>query len=42
IRAAKETSKPDRGVVTLAFTVTNQRAERVQDGEFTLMMRRRP
>ncbi len=41
VRAVKETSKPDRGVVTLAFTVTNQRQERVQDGEFTLMMQRR-
>ena len=41
VRAVKETSKPDRGVVTLAFSVTNQRGERVQDGEFTLMMKRR-
>jgi acyl dehydratase len=41
VRTVKETSKPDRGVVTLAFTVTNQRDERVQDGEFTLMMQRR-
>ena len=31
VRAVKETSKPDRGVVTLAFSVTNQREERVQD-----------
>ncbi len=42
VRTVKETSKPDRGVVTLVFTVTNQRDERVQDGEFTLMMQRRP
>jgi len=42
VRSAKETSKPDRGVVTLAFAVTNQRGERIQDGEFTLMMKRRP
>lgn len=41
VRAVKETSKPDRGVVTLAFSVTNQRDERAQDGEFTLMMKRR-
>ena len=41
VRAVKETSKPDRGVVTLAFTITNQRGERAQDGEFTLMMKRR-
>lgn len=42
VRSAKETSKPDRGIVVLNFVVTNQRAERVQEGEFTLMMRRRP
>lgn len=41
VRAARETSKPDRGIVVLDFEVTNQRGEPVQAGEFTLMMRRR-
>jgi acyl dehydratase len=40
--AKKETSKPDRGVVTLARTVLNQRDEVVQEGETDLMIERRP
>ncbi len=39
--AKKETSKPDRGVVTLARQVVNQRGEVVQEGETDLMVTRR-
>jgi acyl dehydratase len=35
-------SKPDRGVVTLARTVLNQRDEVVQEGETDLVVERRP
>ena len=37
----KETSKPDRGVITLARQVLNQRDEVVQEGETDLMVARR-
>jgi acyl dehydratase len=37
----KETSKPDRGVITLARQVVNQRGEVVQEGETDLMVARR-
>jgi acyl dehydratase len=37
----RETSKPDRGIVRFAARVLNQRDEVVQDGEWTLMMKRR-
>jgi acyl dehydratase len=40
--AKKETSKGDRGLVTLARTVVNQRGEVVQEGETDLMVERRP
>jgi acyl dehydratase len=40
--AKKETSKPDRGLVTLERTVVNQRDEVVQEGETDLMVERRP
>jgi acyl dehydratase len=39
--AKKETSKPDRGVVTLARTILNQRDEVVQEGETDVMVERR-
>jgi acyl dehydratase len=39
--AKKETSKADRGLVTLARTVLNQRGEVVQEGETDLMVERR-
>ena len=41
VLAKKETSKPDRGVVTLERTVLNQRDEIVQEGETDLMVERR-
>ena len=37
----KETSKPDRGIVTLSRQVLNQRGEVVQEGETDLMVARR-
>jgi acyl dehydratase len=41
VLAKKETSKPDRGVITLDRKVLNQRAEVVQEGETDLMVERR-
>lgn len=40
--AKRETRKPDRGIVTLALTLSNQRGEVVQEGENDLMVWRRP
>jgi len=37
----KETSKPDRGLITVERTVVNQRGEVVQEGETDLMVERR-
>lgn len=37
----RETSKPDRGIVRLAVSVLNQRGEVVQEGENTLMVKKR-
>lgn len=37
----KETSKPDRGIVTLERQVINQKGEVVQEGETDLMVARR-
>ena len=37
----RETSKPDRGILRMAVSVVNQHGEVVQDGEHTLMIRRR-
>jgi acyl dehydratase len=37
-----ESPKPDRGVITLARTVLNQRGEVVQEGETDLVVERRP
>jgi acyl dehydratase len=38
----RETSRPDRGIVTFAVQVVNQRSEVVQEGTQTLLMKRRP
>ena len=38
----KETSKPDKGVITLKRPCRNQRGEAVQEREATLLYRRRP
>jgi acyl dehydratase len=37
----KETSKPDRGIVTIQRSVLNQRGELVQEGDTELMIERR-
>ena len=37
----KETSKPDRGIVTIQRSVVNQRGEVVQEGDTELMIERR-
>jgi acyl dehydratase len=37
----KETSKPDRGIVTVQRSVLNQRGELVQEGDTELMIERR-
>ncbi len=37
----RETSKPDRGILRWAVTVVNQHGETVQEGEHTLMVKRR-
>jgi acyl dehydratase len=38
----RETSRPDRGLVTLSRQVLNQRDEVVQEGETDVMVQRRP
>jgi 3-hydroxybutyryl-CoA dehydratase len=40
--AKRETKRPDRGIVTLAFKVTKQDGTLVQQGENDMMVRRRP
>ncbi len=40
VREARPTRRSDQGVVTLAFTILNQREETVQDGVARLLMRR--
>jgi acyl dehydratase len=42
VTGKRETKKADRGIVNLALSVLNQREELVQEGEFTLMILRRP
>ena len=37
----KETSKPDRGIITVQRSVLNQRGELVQEGDTELMIERR-
>ena len=41
VASKRETSKPDRGLVTIASEVVNQRGEVVQEGEKTLLVKRR-
>src|SRR3972149_6374589 len=41
VLSKKETSKPDRGVITLKREVVNQRGEVVQEGETDLMVSRK-
>jgi len=41
VTAKRETSKPDRGLVTLERKILNQRDEIVQEGETDLMVERR-
>lgn len=41
IRAKREIEKPDRGIVTFAVTLFNQREEAVQEGEHVLLLARR-
>lgn len=41
VTAKKETSKPDRGVVTVQRAVLNQRGDIVQEGDTELMIERR-
>jgi len=38
----RDTSKPDRGIVTIQRTVLNQRGETVQEGDTEIMVERRP
>ena len=42
VTGKKESDTPDRGIVTLARIVVNQRDEVVQEGETDLMVERRP
>ena len=41
VSAKRETSKPNRGIVVLQRSVTNQRGEVVQEGETEIMVKRR-
>ena len=41
VAAKQETSKPDRGLITVERTVVNQRGEVVQEGETDLIVERR-
>jgi acyl dehydratase len=41
IVSMRETRKPDRGIVVQAIRLLNQRDEVVQEGEFTMMLKRR-
>lgn len=41
VTAKKETSKPDRGIVTVQRAVLNQRGDIVQEGDTELMIERR-
>jgi acyl dehydratase len=42
IASMRETRAPDRGIIVEAIQLLNQRAELVQQGEFTMMVKRRP
>lgn len=41
VQAKREVKKPDRGIVTFAVTLFNQRGEPVQEGEHVLLLARR-
>jgi acyl dehydratase len=41
VAAKRETSKPDRGIVSMQRTVVNQRDEVVQEGDTEIMVERR-
>jgi acyl dehydratase len=42
IKSKRETKNPERGIVVWEGKIVNQRGEVVQEGERTLMVRRRP
>jgi len=42
VKAKRETSKPDRGIVTFAVEVVNQDGVVCQSGDWKVMMKRRP
>ncbi len=42
VNGMRETKRPDRGIVTFYVALVNQHGETVQDGEWKLMMYRRP
>jgi acyl dehydratase len=42
INAMRETSNPNRGILVQSIRLLNQRAEVVQAGEFTMMVKRKP
>jgi acyl dehydratase len=42
ITSMRETRTPDRGIVVQAIQLLNQRGEVAQQGEFTMMLKRRP
>jgi acyl dehydratase len=41
VDSLRETSKPDRGLIVYGVRVHNQRGEAVQEGEFTMLLKRR-
>jgi acyl dehydratase len=41
VASMRETSKPDRGLVVKSVQVINQHGEVVQEGEFTMLLKRR-
>ena len=41
VQAKREVKKPDRGIVTFAVTLFNQRGEAVQEGEHVLLLARK-
>lgn len=42
VASMRETKNPDRGIITFAIEVRNQRSDVVQKGEMTMMLKRRP
>ena len=42
IASMRETRAPDRGIIVQAIQLLNQRGQLVQQGEFTMMVKRRP